>query len=365
LSADPLRTPLYDRHRESGARLVSFAGFSMPVLYTSIVEEHRAVRGALGLFDVSHMGEAWIRGPDALTLAQKLFTNGVTDLSEGRVRYGLFCQEDGGAIDDVTLFRTGPREVFFCLNAANTQVDVDWIRSVREREGLDCEVLDQSADTALLALQGPLAPEVVGRLLAPDSELPRPWRFDAVRLANAPVLLSRTGYTGEDGFEIFVGADRAVSLWDAIRAEAGAELALCGLGARDTLRTEMAYPLYGHELDRTRSPIEAGLERFCAFGSGFIGEEALVRLRENGTRDRRVGLRLEGRAVARPGFPILEGARVGTVTSGTFGPSIERSIAMGYVPAEYAEFGTRLAVEIRGRGVPCEVVRTPFYDRKR
>ncbi len=331
------------------------------------------MRTALGLFDVSHMGEAWIRGPETLTLAQKLFTNSVRDLPEGRVRYGLFCQDDGGVIDDVTLFRTGPDEVFFCLNASNIQADVDWMRSVQEREGLACEVLDKSTDTGLLALQGPLAPEVVGRLLSSDTPLPRPWRFDAVRLANTPVLLSRTGYTGEDGFEIFVGADQAVPLWDAIRREAGTQLALCGLGARDTLRTEMAYPLYGHELDRSRSPIEAGLERFCAFGSGFIGEEALARLRETGPREQRVGLALEGRAVGRPGFPILEGERVGTVegervgtvTSGTYGPSVERSIAMGYVPGEYAGVGRRLAVEIRGRRVPCEVAKTPFYDRKR
>jgi aminomethyltransferase len=344
---------------------VAFAGFSMPLLYTSIVEEHRAVRTALGLFDVSHMGEAWIRGPEALTLAERLFTNSAKDLPEGRVRYGLFCQDDGGAIDDVTLFRTGPNEVFFCLNAANIHTDVDWMRSVQKREGFDCEVLDESSNTGLLALQGPFAPEVLDPLLPPGSDLPRPWRFDAVRLANIPVLLSRTGYTGEDGFEIFVGADRTVALWDALRREAGANLTLCGLGARDTLRTEMAYPLYGHELDRSRSPIEAGLERFCAFGSGFIGEEALVRVQETGPRERRVGMCLEGRAVARPGFPIFEGDGVGTVTSGTYGPTVERSIAMGYVPAQHAEEGTRLAVEIRGRRVPCEVVRTPFYDRKR
>jgi aminomethyltransferase len=285
-------------------------------------------------------------------------------MPQGRVRYGFLCQEDGGTIDDVTLYRLGPDELLLCLNAANTEVDRDWIREVQRREGFACEVLDESSETGLLAFQGPLAAEMVAPLLPEDPPLPRPWRFRSTTLAGIPVLLSRTGYTGEDGFEIFVPADRTVALWDELRRTAGGRLAPCGLGARDTLRTEMAYPLYGHELDRSRTPVEAGLERFCAFGRGFIGDRALSERRAAGPKERLVGLLLEGRAVARPGYPVLETEPVGKVTSGTYGPSVERSIAIGYVCAEHAEHGTRLTVEIRDRQVPCEVVGTPFYGRK-
>jgi aminomethyltransferase len=363
LSEAVCRTPLYERHREAGARIVTFAGFSMPVLYTSIVEEHRAVRASAGLFDVSHMGEVTIRGREAVALAQKIFTNQVIKLSQGRVKYGFICQEDGGTVDDVTLYRLGSEEVRLCLNAASIEADLEWIRRVHRREGFTCEVVDESAETGLLALQGPSACDLVLPLLPEGSRLPRPWRFTNTTVAGIPVLLSRTGYTGEDGFEMFVSATRTVELWDVLRQRCGSRLALCGLGARDTLRTEMAYPLYGRELDRSRTPIEAGLERFCSFGSGFIGEEALERLHRAGPKERQVGVVIEARAVARPGYPIRDGGPVGTVTSGTYGPSVERSIAIGYVSAEHAQPGTRLAVEIRGRPIPCEVVRTPFYSR--
>jgi aminomethyltransferase len=344
--------------------MVPFAGYSMPVLYNSITDEHRAVRTRSGLFDVSHMGEARVRGRDALALAQRVFTNDVKGLAEGRVRYGLLCLESGGVVDDVTVLRTGPDEVLFCLNASNTEADLAWIEGVRSGEGLECEVIDESEQTGLIAIQGPEAVNVVGPLLAAGSALPRPWRFVRLSLAGIPVLLSRTGYTGEDGFEIFVDADRTADLWEALAALGPGKVALAGLGARDTLRTEMAYPLYGHELDRTLTPIEAGLVRFLAFGAGFVGEEALARLRDEGPAKRRVGLVLEGRSMARPGYPILDEGPLGTVTSGTWGPTVERSIAIGYVPAGYAEPGTRLAVEIRSRPAPCEVVQTPFYRRK-
>jgi aminomethyltransferase len=344
--------------------MVPFAGYSMPVLYTSITEEHRAVRTRSGLFDVSHMGEARLVGRDALALAQRVFTNDVKGLSEGRVRYGLLCLESGGVVDDVTVFRTRADEVLFCLNASNTDADLGWIEEVRSGEGFECQVIDESERTGLVAIQGPESVNVIGPLLAAGASLPRPWRFERLSLAGIPVLLSRTGYTGEDGFEIFVDADRTAELWEALRAPGPGKVALAGLGARDTLRTEMAYPLYGHELDRTRTPIEAGLERFLSFGAGFIGEEALARLRDEGPATRRVGLVLDGRAMARPGYPILDGEPLGTVTSGTWGPTVERSIAIGYVPAGHAEPGTRLAVEIRSRPAPCEVVQTPFYRRK-
>ena len=344
--------------------MVPFAGWDMPVLYTSIVEEHRAVRERAGLFDVSHMGEVRLRGPDASALAQQLFTNDVKNLAEWTVRYGLMCLDTGGIVDDVTLYRRGPDELLFCVNASNIAADVAWMREVLERSGLDCEVCDESDETGLIAIQGPAAAAIVEALLPPGASLPRRWRFSETELAGAPAWLSRTGYTGEDGFEIYAAADRIVDLWDALVREGRDRLTLAGLGARDTLRTEMAYPLYGHELDRETDPLSASLERFVAFGAGFIGEEALVHLRERGPARRRVGLLMEGRQVPREGCAIWADESIGRVTSGTYGPSVERSIAIGYVPAEYAAVETPLAIEVRGRRLPARVAKTPFFDRK-
>jgi aminomethyltransferase len=344
--------------------MVPFAGWEMPVLYSSIIEEHLAVRESAGLFDVSHMGEVRLRGPDASELAQLLFTNDVRNLAEGAVRYGLLCLETGGVVDDVTLYRRGPEELLFCVNASNVPGDVAWMRKVRERSGLDCELSDESDATGLVALQGPAAAAIVEALLSPATPCPRRWRFSETELAGTTVWLSRTGYTGEDGFEIYAPADRIGAVWDTLIREGGEAVTLAGLGARDTLRTEMAYPLYGHELDRETDPITASLERFVAFGAGFVGEEALARLRERGPARRRVGLVLDGRQVPREGCAIWADEPVGRVTSGTYGPSVERSIAIGYVPAEYAAIGTPLAIEVRGRRLPARVAKTPFFDRK-
>ena len=365
MSEPPLqRTPLHDRHVEAGARLVAFAGYEMPVLYTSILAEHRAVRQRAGLFDVSHMGQLWLRGPDALPFAELLFTNAVAPMRDGQVRYGMLCRDDGGVIDDVTLYRSGEAEAFFCVNASNTRAVLAWISEMREKHRFSCSVSDETEETALLALQGPQA-RALAHALSP-AERPRigRWRFAPGELAGIPVVLSRTGYTGEDGYEIYAPAAQVGRLWDALREAAGEALTLAGLGARDTLRTEMAYPLYGHELDLEHDPLEAGLERSVAFGSGFIGEPALERRRAEGPARARVGLVLEGRQVARPGTAILEDEPVGTVTSGTYAPSVERSIAIGYVPARHATVGTGLSVEIRGRQIPCEVRPTPLFDRK-
>lgn len=356
------RTPLWARHVEAGAKMVPFAGFEMPVVYASILDEHRAVRTRAGLFDVSHMGEVRVSGPAALAFAQRLLTNDAAGTRVGRVRYGLFCVEDGGVVDDVTLYRTGEREVLFCINASNIAADLAWMREVHARSGLDCTIADESDATGLLALQGPQALAIAAKLLPAGFTPPKRWNFAPVELAGVPVLLSRTGYTGEDGYEIFAPADRTVAVWDRLREAGGDALAPAGLGARDTLRTEMAYPLYGHELDRDHDPIEGGLERFVAFGKGFIGETALRARVAAGPGRRLAGLVLDGRQVARPGFRILTPSGDGAVTSGTFGPSVDRAIALGYVPAEFAT-GARLHVEIRGKPVPCEIVSTPFYSK--
>ncbi len=359
------RTPLHARHVDAGAHMVPFAGFEMPVSYVSVIKEHRAVRARAGLFDVSHMGEIRLRGPGAIELAQRLFTNNVTRMAPGRVRYGLLCFDDGGVCDDVTLYRVAGDELFFCVNAANVSSDLAWMEEVRQKSGLACELIDESAETALLAVQGPAALTCVARLLPDGYPAPRRWRFAEAELAGHRVQLSRTGYTGEDGYEMYLPAAEAPALWDALRETGGEELQAAGLGARDTLRTEMGYPLYGHELERGRNPIEAGLERFVAFGQGFVGEPALRAAREAGPAQRLIGLLLEGRQVARSGYPILDQEPVGTITSGTYGPSVERSIAIGYVAAACARVGTRLEVEVRNRRIPCRVSEMPFYRRER
>ena len=258
-------TPLFARHREAGAKLAPFAGFEMPVVYDSIVLEHQSVRNQAGLFDVSHMGEIRLVGADAAALAQRLFTNDVESMQPGRVRYGMLLDEDGGVIDDVTLYRVSEQELFFCVNAANTANDHAWMRDVLRSARLACQIEDESAETALLALQGPAAIGIIVDLL-PDGETPpRRWRYRRTELAGISVGISRTGYTGEDGVEIYVRAQDAVRLWDRLLAAGELTPTPAGLGARDTLRLEMGYPLYGHELDRAHTPIEANLERFVAF----------------------------------------------------------------------------------------------------
>jgi aminomethyltransferase len=361
--SDPqLRTPLYERHVEAGARMVPFAGFELPVLYTSIFEEHRAVRRSAGLFDVSHMGQVRLRGSGTLELAQRLFSNDVAGTRIGKARYGLLCREDGGVIDDLVLYRVDEQEVLFCVNAANRAADLAWMQQVKRDENFKCDLIDESEATALIALQGPRALEIAARLEAADARPPGRWAFRTAELAGVPVWLSRTGYTGEDGYELYAPAGSALKLWDAL-LEAGSEtLRPAGLGARDTLRTEMGYSLYGHELDLHHDPRQAGLERFLSLDHDFIGAAAL---RGRTPEVRLVGLLLDGRQVARTGFEIFaDDAPVGVVTSGTFAPSIERSIAIGYVGAQSSEPGQRLAVEIRRRRIGAVVCTMPFFDRK-
>jgi aminomethyltransferase len=356
-----LRTPLYERHVEAGARMVPFAGFEMPVSYGSIIKEHHAVRRSAGLFDVSHMGQVRLRGAGALALAQRLFSNDVAGTRVGRVRYGLLCREDGGVVDDVTLYRVGEDEVLFCVNASRRDDDLAWMRAVLADENFKCDLIDESEETALLAIQGPQARTITGRLATGEPKGPRRWAFREGELAGLPVLLSRTGYTGEDGYELYTPAPGATRLWDALLEAGAGALVPAGLGARDTLRTEMGYALYGHELDLDHDPLEAGLERFLALDRDFIGAEAL---RGRSPERRLVGLLLDGRQVARTGFEVFDGdEQVGVVASGTFGPSVERSIAIGYVRARSGEPGQRLTIEIRRRRIGAIVCTMPFFDR--
>jgi aminomethyltransferase len=355
-----LRTPLYQTHVELGGRMVDFAGFEMPVQYHSIKAEHAAVRERVGLFDVSHMGQIHFRGPEAVAVVENLVTCPVASLRRGRVRYGCLCNEEGGVVDDVTVYRIAENDLFLCVNAANIEKDHRWIlRHSPDAAG----VRNRSDETALLALQGPAAAPLLARLAEDDvSDLKR-FQFRDARLADQPATISRTGYTGSDGFELYLPAAGAEVIWKALLEE-GEPFGItpAGLGARDTLRLEAALPLYGHELDETTSPLEARLDRFVKLeAGGFIGAEAIARRRSQGHPRLLAGFVLEGRGVARAGYPIAaEGEEVGVVTSGAPSPTLGKSIGLGYVPPTLAAVGSGLDVMVRGRAVRARVVETPF-----
>jgi aminomethyltransferase len=354
------RTPLYDWHTKHGARMVDFAGWDMPVQYTSIVEEHRAVREAVGIFDISHMGRLWFEGPDALELVQRVYTNNAATLTEGQARYGLICNEKGGIRDDVLVYRWTDGFAMV-VNASNREKIVTWIAQHQGRRPVT--VLDTTRDSCMIAVQGPgaldccqgITPAAMGDLVY----------YHACRTTytGKPSVVSRTGYTGEDGFEIIVSAEQGPLVWEELVAR-GAKP--CGLGARDTLRLEAAMALYGHELNEETDPFSAGLGWAVKMDKGdFVGREALARLRQDETRPRRVGLELDGKRIAREGAQVLsDGRLIGTVTSGTFSPTLEKSISMAYIESGSTRPGTPLQVDVRGKTVAATVVPLPFYKRK-
>ena len=359
------RTPLHSVHRRLGARLVPFAGWEMPVQYTGIVAEHRAVRTAAGLFDVSHMGELDLRGSGAAAAVARLTCADVDRIAEGQARYSLVLDESAGIIDDVIVYRLGDRHFRLVVNASNTEAVLDHGRSaIAGLTGV--ELTDRSAEFALLAIQGPRALDIVTQLAGRDVSSIGAYRCRPGRVAGHPALLARTGYTGEDGFELFVAAAHAEALWNAL-LEAGevSGLHAAGLGARDTLRLEASMPLYGHELTRDVSPLEVGLGRFVSRGDCYIGAATIAGQRANGVPRRLACLHLAGRAIARQGFAITTtgGTGIGTVTSGSYAPWLKRSIAMGLVTREHAARGNRLAVLVRGHAQAATVVARPFYKR--
>lgn len=357
------RTPLYSIHRRLGAKMVEFAGWEMPVRYRGVIEEHLAVRKRAGLFDVSHMGEIEVRGARALDSCQRLTANDLSKLRVGQAQYNLLLNEQGGVVDDCVVYRLGADHLFFCVNAANADKDFRWIR---ERAGGDAEAENTSSRYVQLALQGPRAEEVLRGLTSLRLEEIKPFYFSFGEVASVRCLVARTGYTGEDGFELFCDADQGAQLWLSL-LEAGRGLGLepCGLGARDTLRLERALPLYGHELDEETTPLEAGLEWVVKFAKGpFLGREALLKQREEGISRKLVGIEMVEPGIARGGYRIFKaGNPIGQVTSGTKSPTLGKAIALAYVPATEGIAGNRLEVEIRGRRVQARVVSLPFYRR--
>jgi aminomethyltransferase len=366
-TASPLnRTGLFQGHVDIGAKMVPFAGWEMPLQYKGILAEARAVRVGAGIFDVSHMGRLFISGSQSEALLGRILTANVPGLAQGRCRYCMICNEAGGIIDDVVIARLAEERFLLVCNASNRETVVQWTQALM-RDGLSDVLLDdRTTATALIALQGPFAEGILLSLLGQDAlegAVTRPFGIVEATINDSDALISRTGYTGEDGVELVVGADQGPRVWAQLM-ELGA--VPCGLGARDVLRLEAGLRLHGSDMDAAVTPLEAGLKRYVHMDGDFIGCDALQEQQERGLTRQLVGLSLRGRSVARHGFRLLhQGEAVGVVTSGTFSPTLSASIAMGYVPPELSEAGQLLDVEIRGEPVQVEVTSLPFYSRKR
>jgi aminomethyltransferase len=349
-----LRTPLHDRHVAAGARVVPFAGWEMPVQYTGVLEEHRAVRAGAGVFDVSHMGEVETTGPGAEAFLQRVLSNDVSKIKLGGAQYSLLCREDGGVLDDLFTYRLGPQRYLTVTNAANHGKDLAWLQ--RQAEGFDCEVTDRAGDYAMLAVQGPRARDVVQAMA--DAPLPAKFTAEQRTIAGHPVLVCGTGYTGEDGVELLTRPQDAPAIWDALLARGVVPI---GLAARDTLRLEVCFHLYGNDLMESRGPIEAGLGWACKEDTGFIGAEAVRAVREAGPAEKLVPFVMTAGGLARQGNPVVGG---GEVTSGTMGPSLGVGIGMAYVPAALATPGTPFEIDVRGKQRPAEVHTKPLYSKE-
>jgi aminomethyltransferase len=359
------RTPFYELHKSLGAKVVDFAGYEMPVQYSSIIEEHMTVRDTVGVFDVSHMGEFEVRGKDALAFLQKVTVNDVSKLWAGKVQYSAMCYEDGGIVDDLLVYRMEDRYMLV-VNAANLTKDWEWLQS--QKFG-DVELKDMSDATALLAIQGPKSLATLQKLTKTDLSQMEYYTFVKAELYGVSMIISRTGYTGELGFEIYFTADTTVAqnVWKAI-FEAGKEFAIApiGLGARDTLRLEMGFCLYGNDIDKTTNPLEAGLGWITKLNkNGFNGKRVMVQSRKDGLKRKLVGFTLPDRTLARHGYELQQqGKSIGQVTSGTFSPTLQRGIGMGYVAIEASGVGTEIGVVIRDKTILATIVDLPFVHKK-
>lgn len=360
-TTDSKKTAFHNHHVAAGARMVDFAGYRMPVQYTGITDEHLTVRNKVGLFDLSHMGEFEVSGPGALKFLQTMTTNNVADLQEGQIQYSCMTKSDGGIIDDLLVYRLSDRYLLV-VNAANISKDFNWLRD--HLEG-DAALENRSDVYSLLAIQGPEAQKLMTEVTDYNLDSMAYYTSATARICGREVLFSRTGYTGEDGFEIYIEPDDTEALWQGI-TEAGDkyDLKLIGLGARDTLRLEMKMALYGNDIDESTNPIEAGLSWICCLDKDFVGRDAIARVKEEKPARRLVCLELEGRVVPRHGYDIVNGEKViGTVTSGTHSPSLQKPIGLGYVPRERAKSGSTVGIAVRDKTFPATVVKPPFYKK--
>ncbi len=366
-----IKTPYHDFHVAANAKMVPFAGFIMPIHYdgstplttTGITAEHLAVRNNVGLFDLSHMGEFEVSGPQALEFLQKATVNDVSKMEVGSCQYNCMCQPDGGIVDDLLVYRL-PTRYMLVVNASNIEKDFRWLH--KQTSGFNVRLVDKSSETSLLAIQGPNAQKVLAQITDYDLDSIPYYHWALGGIAGVELLFSRTGYTGEDGFELYIAPEHAEKLWHAIiKAGKKYDMKLIGLGARDTLRLEMKMALYGNDIDETTTPIEAGLGWIVDFDKGnFIGRDVLLKQKEKKPTRRLVCLELEGKAFPRHGYDIYSGDEaIGKVTSGTFSPSLQKGIALGYVPIKLSRLGGTVEVDIRGKRFPAVVVKPPFYKK--
>lgn len=358
------KTPLYEAHVKAGAKLIDFGGWEMPVQYAGILEEHRTVRTKAGLFDVSHMGEIEVRGPQTLEMVNKLITNDTSKLVDGQILYSPMCYEHGGTVDDLLVYRHNQEFFLLVVNASNTEKDFTWIEQIAK--DFEVTVKNVSDQTAQLALQGPLAERILQQICDIDLTQIKYYWFTHGKVAGVECLISRTGYTGEDGFEFYFDPASALKLWEDILAAGKADGAEpIGLGARDTLRLEACLPLYGHELSESISPLEAGLGIFIKLDKAdFIGKQALVEQKAKGLERKTVGFELIERGIARSAYPLsINGVESGFVTSGSFAPTLEKNLGLGLLKATTAQVGQEIEVIIRGKGVKAQIISKPFYKR--
>lgn len=369
MSTELKKTPLNGVHRELGGKMVDFGGWDMPVQYKAgVIEEHMATRTRAGLFDVSHMGEIWVEGPDAIAFVNRLTTNDVTKLADGQAHYSCFTNADGGVVDDLLVYRFGPERLLLVVNAATTEKDWAWIRS-HHSEHDDLALRNASADYCQIAIQGPKALEILKKLTETDLSGIRYYWFTEGEVDGVPAIISRTGYTGEDGFEVYAAPDKAVQLWNAMM-HAGSDDGIlpCGLAARNTLRLEAAMSLYGHELGDDIAPLEAGLGWITKLGKDaeFIGKDRLAAMKEAGLKRKLAGFEMTEPGIARDGYDVyINGEKAGTVTSGSPAPFLKKNIGLAFLPAEFADPGQEIKIDIRGKQVAAVVVPTPFYKREK
>ncbi len=358
------KTPLYEQHKQLGAKMVNFGGWEMPVSYSGVLKEHHAVRTKAGLFDVSHMGEIWVEGPEAEAYLQFLTCNDLSLAQNGQCQYNLLMNEQGGAIDDIIVNKINSNTFLVCVNASNTEKDWAWFQ--KQAKNFNVKIENKSKEYALIALQGPEAENILSNFCPKISAL-KTFYFCEDYFKERKILIARTGYTGEDGFEIYCKPEEAAFIWNAL-LEKGAPLGLvpCGLGARDTLRLEMAYPLYGHELSDEIGPLEANLGWVIKINKGnFIGKEALMSKKENGISPKRIAFIMQEDGIARAEYPIFSGDdKVGWVASGTYSPSLDKNIGCGYVRSDIAKINNDIWIEIRGKKKLAKVVAMPLYKKK-
>ncbi len=355
-----IKTCLHDRHVKQGALMSPFGGFDMPIQYVGIAEEHNAVRHEVGVFDVSHMGEVRVKGPDAYKYVSHIFVNDVTGAPDGQIFYGMMCYENGGTVDDLLVYKVNDQEYFLVINAANIEKDVAWI--MKNAEGFNVEITDESPKYGEVAVQGPKAEETVEKVLGLPVKDIAFYNFKTFDVDGEEIIVSRTGYTGEDGFEIYGSHDYIRKVWDLLM-EAGVQA--CGLGCRDTLRFEVGLPLYGDELSADITPIEASLSMFVKLDKPeFIGKEALAKQKAEGVKHRIVGIELEGNAIPRHGYPVeADGKVIGEVTTGYRSISTGKSVAMAMVDKPYDKLGTPVEIRIRKKTFPGKVAKKRFYDK--